>query len=101
MTAEQIITAVSDITGVTIEEMIAPGRLTRRVYARTLAAHAIRTTCAGWSLQDIGEIFSMKHNNIAHMLTRHRRLATTDHGYMLAVEQLNNLTTNQQTKCKD
>lgn len=93
MTAEEIINAVSAITGVSVYEMIAPGRQSRRILSRTLAIHEIRRTCVGYSLQDIGELFGMHHSNIAHSLTRHRRLLDVDLAYLRAARRLSDINT--------
>lgn len=98
MTAEEIITAVSALTGVTVEDMTSPGRQTRKVYARTLAAHEIRSTCVGYSLQDIANLFGMDHGNIAHSLTRHRGLVKTDPAYQRAASRLSEINLNTQPK---
>lgn len=98
MTAEEIINAVAALTGVSVEEMITPGRQSRKVLARTLAAHEIRSTCVGYSLQDIGELFSMEHGNIAHSLTRHRGLVKTDTAYQRTAARLSEMNLNHQQK---
>lgn len=98
MNAEEIINAVAALTGVAVEEMITPGRQARKVFARTLAANEIRQSCVGYSLQDIGELFSMDHGNIAHSLTRHRNLMQTDPAYRRAASQLSEMNLNTHIK---
>jgi len=88
MTPEQIIEAVAELTGLTVEEMIHPGRQLRKVHARTMAAHEIRRTCVGYSLQDIGNLFGMEHGNVAHSLNRHHALIHGDPAYRRAHARL-------------
>ena len=91
MTATEIIETVSKLTGITPEEMKTPGRNSRRVMARTLAANEIRTSCMGFSLQDIGDLFGMGHSNIAHTLTRHSTLMQVDSAYQRAAKHLSQM----------
>lgn len=95
MTPDQIIAEVCRITGVAEAEMKSPIRRRREVYARTLAVHEIRSSCLGWSLQNIGDLFGTDHSNIAHSLRRHRDLVAADTTYRRNAETLSlNNTTN-------
>ena len=98
MNPSEIIQAVSELTGVAVEEMSAPGRQTRKVMARTLAAHEIRSSCVGYSLQDIGDLFGMEHSNVAHSLQRHRGLVKTDTAYQRAAARLSAMNLNTHPK---
>lgn len=98
MNAQQIINAVAALTGVAVEEMITPGRQARKVFARTLAAHEIRSSCVGYSLQDIGDLFGMEHSNVAHSLQRHRGLVQTDPAYQRAAARLSAMNLNTHPK---
>ena len=95
MNPEEIIAEVSRLTGVTVAEIKSAVRRRREVYARTLAVHEIRSSCLGWSLQNIGDLFGTDHSNIAHSLRRHRDLIATDTTYRRNAETLSsNNTTN-------
>lgn len=98
MNPQQIIEAVASFTGLTVEVMTSPGRQSRKVHARTLAAHEIRSSCVGYSLQDIGNLFGMDHANIAHSLKRHRDLLQTDPAYQRAAARLSAMNLNTHIK---
>ena len=94
MNPEQIIAEVSRLTGVAVAEIKSAARRRREVYARTMAVHEIRSSCLGWSLQNIGDLFDTDHSNIAHSLRRHRDLIATDTTYRRNAETLSQTTTN-------
>ena len=98
MNHAEIIRAVSALTGVTVKDMTSPGRQTRKVFARTLAMHEIRSSCVGYSLQDIGNLFGMDHGNVAHSLKRHRGLVKTDTAYQRAALRLSAMNLNTHPK---
>ena len=91
MSLSEIIDRVSKITGVSREAMVRKGRQSRTVFARTMAVHAIRTTCNGWSLQNIGDIFSRDHTSVLADLRRHADFMAMDKNYLAAYIKLTTL----------
>lgn len=100
MTPDEIIQAVSSLTGVPAETMKERGRQTRTVYARTMVSQLIRSQCVGWTFQDIGKFLQRHHTNIIHDMIRHRVLIQIDAAYRDTFEILLSQT-KPTTPCKD
>ena len=102
MKADDILEAVSALTGVPAETMKGPGRHARTVYARTMVSQLMRKHCVGWTFQNIGEFLHRHHTIIIYDLVRHKVLIQTDAAYRDTFQILLSQTQTKPTPpCKD
>lgn len=74
-----VVNAVSDVTGVSIEDMKGPRRHYDRTYARHIAVLLMREYCRDKSLPEIGRFFGNRdHTTIMYGAKRAEELIRTD-----------------------